>query len=133
MFQSEDMKSLLIIDGYNVIKNFYAGSTSFSDKRKQFIKDISNCLDYKDFTKVVVFDSKEQSFDYSEKVGEIKVIYSGYHKSADSIIENIVISNTSYNKIIVVTSDLALQQVIFGVKNTLRKSSREFYYEISKK
>ena len=79
-----------------------------------------------------MFDSKEQSFDYSEMIGNIKVIYSGYRKSADSIIENLVISDNSYDNRIVVTSDFALQQVVFGARNTIRKSSREFYLEITK-
>ena len=49
-----------------------------------------------------------------------------------NFIENLVISDNSYDKKIVVTSDYALQQVVFGVRNTIRKSSREFYLEITK-
>ena len=126
------MKNLLIIDGYNVIKNFYTENILFADKRKKLLRDISNYAYYKNYEIIVVFDSKEQSFDYSEMIGNIKVIYSGYRKSADSIIENLVISDNSYDKKIVVTSDFVLQQVVFGARNTLRKSSREFYLEITK-
>jgi len=126
------MKNLLIIDGYNVIKNFYIENISLADKRKKLLSDISNCAYYKNYGIIAVFDSKEQSFDYSEMIGNIKVIYSGYRKNADSIIENLVISDNSYDKKIVVTSDFALQQVVFGVSNTIRKSSREFYLEITK-
>jgi predicted RNA-binding protein with PIN domain len=92
------MKNLLIIDGYNVIKNFYTENISFADKRKKLLRDISNCAHYKNYEIIVVFDSKEQSFDYPEMIGNIKVIYSGYRKSADSIIENLVISDNSYDK-----------------------------------
>jgi|SRR5450830_764401 len=127
------MKNLLIVDGYNVIKNFYTEKISFADKREKLLRDISGCTYYKNYEIIVVFDSKEQSFDYSEMIGKIKVTYSGYRKNADAIIENIVISDNSYDKKIVVTSDLELQQVVFGAKNTIRKSSREFYYEITKK
>jgi predicted RNA-binding protein with PIN domain len=126
------MKNLLIIDGYNVIKNFYIENISFADKRKKLLRDISNCAHYKNYEIIAVFDSKEQSFDYYEMIGNIKVIYAGYRKNADSIIENLVISDNSYDKKIVVTSDYALQQVVFGARNTIRKSSREFYLEITK-
>ena len=49
-----------------------------------------------------------------------------------NFIENLVIFDNSYDKKIVVTSDFALQQVVFGARNIIRKSSREFYLEITK-
>ena len=49
------MKNLLIIDGYNVIKNFYTENISFADKRKKLLRDISNCAHYKYYDDFIVF------------------------------------------------------------------------------
>lgn len=124
-------KNLLIVDGYNIIGTYFKENISLEAKRKKLLIQVLNCTNYKNYDKKIVFDSKQQSFDYSEKINDIEVIYSGYRKSADAIIENIVHSNSSlYDKIIVVTSDYSIQKVIFGLKNTIRKSSREFFQEL---
>lgn len=130
------MKNLLIVDGYNSMGYFFKADTrlSLEEKREIFLRKIVNSSYYKkNYHIIVVFDSKQQSFDYSESFNSIEIIFSGYRKNADSIIESIVHSDNSYNRIVVVSSDYALQRVVFGARNTLRKSSREFYDELIRK
>ena len=126
------MKNLIIVDGYNVLIGYYKENIPFKNKRGKFLTDVSSCKYYSNYEIIVVFDSKEQSFDYSEKYRQIEVIYSGYQKSADIIIGNLINSKKGYDKIIVVSSDRLVQNTIFGSKNTVRKSSREFNEEIKK-
>ena len=127
------MKKLLIVDGYNVLINNYKGDSAFKNKRGRFLTDISSCKYYSGYEIIVVFDSREQSFEYSEKYRQIEVVYPGYNKSADIIIGGLADSKKGYDMIIVVSSDRLVQNNIFPGANTFRKSSREFFEEINRK
>jgi uncharacterized protein len=124
------MKNLLVIDGTNLLKGFYDKGDSFKQKQDHIITDIKNSRYAKDYEIVLVFDSKMQSFTYSEQIRGIEVIYSGYKKEADEVIGALIHKKTGYDKKVVVSSDGLIQNIIFGYANTYRKSSREFFSEI---
>jgi hypothetical protein len=124
------MKNLIIIDGTNLLKGFYDKGRDFRHKRDRIISDIKNSNYAKGHEIILVFDSKMQSFEYSEQIMGIEVIYSGYRKEADEIIGALINKKSGYDKKIVVSSDRMVQNIVFGFNNTYRKSSREFFSEI---
>ncbi len=127
------MKKLLVIDGTNLMKGFYDKASSFKQKQDHIITDIKNSGYAKSHEVIIVFDSKMQSFEYSEKIRGIEVIYSGYNKEADEIIGALIHQKSGYDQKIVVSSDNLVQTIIFGFDKTYRKSSREFFSEIRRK
>ena len=127
------MKNLLVVDGTNLLKGFYDKGTGFKQKQDRIITDIKNSIYAKDYEIILVFDSKMQSFAYSEQIRGIEVIYSGYSKEADEIIGALIHKKSGYDKKVVVSSDGLVQNIIFGYAKTYRKSSREFFSEIKGK
>ena len=129
------MKDLLIVDGYNLIFNFFkAGKMTgreLENIKDKLIADLAAYNSQKDYEVIVVFDaSKSQNNERSSTIHDkVEVVYSRGGETADTIIEEFVSPWSPERKIVVVTSDYSQQKVIFG-KNTTRRSSREFGLEL---
>ena len=129
------MKDLYIIDGYNFIfknrkpQEFSSGQISYL--REKFLRQLAEFQNFNSCSVIAVFDAKRSlNFERSRMIQDnIEIIYSKNDESADSIVESIVHSNKSYDRIFVVTSDYLQQKVVFK-KNIYRKSIREFACEL---
>jgi predicted RNA-binding protein with PIN domain len=130
------MKSLLVIDGYNFIFNYFDNKAIRGDElemlRGKLIDDLVQYRHNSGFDIIIVFDSNKSSEKgrHSSKIGGVEVIFSGKTKNADSVIEELAHSKEGYDKKFIVTSDNIQQTVVFK-ENIYRKSCREFCIELN--
>jgi predicted RNA-binding protein with PIN domain len=77
---------IIVIDGYNLLKNWYSNS-SFHDEKERyaFLHKIARYGKKKHHKMVVVFDGGLYEWPYKEKIAGITVLYSA-RESADEII-----------------------------------------------
>lgn len=135
-------ENLIIIDGYNLIFNFFKASKLSREKidyiKEKLINDLSLYRSQENCDVTIVFDARnsENQKRSIQTVDEVRVIHSRKNESADSIIEELVGTETrhsgietEHSKIFVVTSDYLQQKVVFR-ENVYRKSCREFYIEL---
>ena len=87
---------------------------------------------YKKCKVIVAFDAyKRAENDGSvEHIGDVRVVYTKEHETADSYIEKTVASLAEKNTVRVVTNDRHEQLMVLG-SGALRVSSREFADEIA--
>lgn len=129
------MKDLLIVDGYNLIFDFFKSRKPAGSKmegiKSRLIADLAEYSSQNDYEVIAVFDAhgsrnmERSSYDSDD----VRVIHSRRGETADSVIEELVSRWSGCRRIVVVTSDYSQQKVIFG-KNTTRRSSREFGLEM---
>ncbi|MHB1346125.1 MAG: YacP-like NYN domain-containing protein [Candidatus Humimicrobiaceae bacterium] len=130
------MKSLIVIDGYNFIFNYFDNKAIINDQlemlREKLIDDLVQYKHNSDFDITIVFDSNKSSDKsrHSSRIKGVEVIFSGKTKNADSVIEELAHSKSGYDKKFIVTSDNIQQTVIFK-ENIYRKSVREFCIELN--
>ena len=130
------MKSLLVIDGYNFIFNYFDNKAIIGDQlemlRGKLIEDLVQYKHNSGFDIIIVFDSNKSSKKcrHSSKIQGVEVIFSGKAKNADSVIEELAHSKEGYDKKFIVTSDNIQQTVVFK-ENIYRKSVREFCIELN--
>jgi len=86
------MKTILIVDGHNVLHKLeryrQLKNQKFQLAADRLVVDLVNLSGSGDFEIIVVFDGGRATTE--SEVGDVKVIYSGESKSADSIIEKLV-------------------------------------------
>jgi len=130
------MKSLLVIDGYNFIFNYFDNKAIKDDQlemlREKLIEDLVQYKHNSGFDIIIVFDSNksQDKSRHTSKIKGVEVIFSGKTKNADSVIEELAHSKAGYDKKFIVTSDNIQQTVIFK-ENIYRKSVREFCIELN--
>jgi predicted RNA-binding protein with PIN domain len=115
------MKSLLIVDGYNVIFAWKSLKTlaneSLSHARERLTDIIANYGKIKGFEVILVFDAMyTEETEKSQKIGnDCLVIYTDKDETADSRIEKLVYDHRHERRdIYVATSDWAEQNQILG-------------------
>ncbi|MEG6566668.1 NYN domain-containing protein [Thermoanaerobacterium saccharolyticum] len=126
----------MVIDGYNVINNWqdlkFEARNNLEDARQKLIDTLQNFRGYTGFNIILVFDAmyakgKQQNKEYHNG---IEVVYTKEGESADSYIEGLIKEIVKKDKVVVVTSDWILQQVVLG-QGAIRMSSRELYEELN--
>lgn len=130
------MKTILIIDGYNVIFGWpelsETASKSMDQAREKLIDRMANYAGFSDTSIIIVFDAQlvKGSLQKEECTSGIEVIYTGKGETADECIEKLV-SDKDWqgSKIFVATSDRTEQTIIFA-RGAYRLSVRELVKEI---
>jgi len=114
------MKEYLIVDGYNVIfawPHFEAlRKSSLEHARQKLIDDLINYAALTGRQLILVFDAyrvKEPAARTEEMPG-LRVIYTAFGETADSLIEKLVGELSGEGAVYVVTSDWAEQRIVFG-------------------
>ncbi len=122
---AKQRKSLLIVDGYNVLRSGsryarisqpdYTDDT-FNTAREALINDV---IDYagRSTRAVIVFDGafNEHSRGEVEKIGGVQIMFSPAGQSADRVIEKLAHDARERDiDTIVVTSDATIQDTVFG-------------------
>ncbi len=126
------MKTLLIVDGYNVIYAHPQWKRCDLDLAKEkLINEMINFSANSNFDIVVVFDaSKTEELEKTIQITpSVKVIFTGKGVTADSCIERMVHQKVEGRIIYVATSDYHQQKVIFN-KGALRKTPPELFREM---
>jgi len=80
---------IIIIDGYNVLKQVYDGELISDQQRGSFIRKLAIYQRKRRHKKIkVIFDGGSSSWPIQERVRGISVVYSGFRLSADDYIHS---------------------------------------------
>lgn len=102
---------LIIIDGYNLLKQLYTCNQISLKERKLFIQDLQRYAIKKNHEIQLVFDGGSTSFMVKEYYQKVTVIYPGIGKSADDYIIDYC-NDHFYTMMIVISSDKAMLKQI---------------------
>ncbi|EUJ34302.1 NYN domain-containing protein [Brochothrix thermosphacta] len=129
------MKTILFVDGYNVIGNWEhlerIKRQSIAQARDQLLEELADYIAYTGYRTIVVFDAQFVQGKESESMyKKMKIVFTEENRIADEYIEAHArdYMNASTN-VIVATSDATEQWQIFG-QGALRLSARELLIEI---
>lgn len=129
---------IIFIDGYNVINSWKelrdVNTGSMESSRKKLIDILLNYGTYNEYKIFLVFDGhlKPKSLEKKEKINKLlTVVFTKEGETADSFIERNVNEIGRKSEVMVVTSDLLEQQLVFQ-RGASRMSSIEFYHEVKK-
>ncbi len=117
---------VIIIDGYNLIKQTTHDRQISEHERRQFIHMLSRYGRRKKHKIVLVFDGGPQTWPSQEVIIGVKVIYSGVKETADSVIMK-YIHDYRTKELFLVSSDNELGH--FASKHDIVSiGSEDFYY-----
>ncbi len=125
----------LLVDGYNIIFAWDELKAIAKDNldaaRSQLINKLCNYQGYRLCELILVFDAYKVKGTHREveKFGNISVVYTKEHETADTFIEKAVHKLCRNNKVRVATSD-GMEQVIILGNGALRVSAEEFHEEV---
>lgn len=98
---------IIILDGYNILKQFYLPDQVLTAQRTTFINQLKKYAYKKGHEIILVFDGGNSTYSTREVMDKITVVYSGIRQSADDyIIEYCNIHKTK--QYLLITSDNAL-------------------------
>lgn len=125
---------ILLIDGYNLIKQIVKSTNILPESRSRFINELAKYSKKKNHKVIIIFDGGDFPFPAGEVVNEVQIIYSGYKESADTVIKDYLSENFSKD-ILLISSDRELRDCasklnISSIKaldfyDFVKKSSRE--------
>lgn len=98
---------IIVIDGYNVLKQLVTTHFSNDKERASFIARLSAYVAHKHHQVVVVFDGGPYEWPYSAYNAGVQVVYSGAHHSADEYICDYIERN-KHSEMVLVSSDRML-------------------------
>lgn len=100
---------IIVIDGYNVLKQLVGAHAGGSKERNRFIAQLSSYATYKKHVLCVVFDGGPHEWSFSERIASIHVVYSGARQTADEYICS-YIELHKHAEMVLVTSDNELNR-----------------------
>ena len=122
---------IVIIDGYNLIKQVLGSARISHAQRDQFVTELVVYLRKKQLEGVIVFDGGSFSYPYTIKHGGTQIIFSGYKEKADALIMRFVDEHAGQD-VLVVSSDREIRNHAHAHgKETL--GADDFYYRYVKK
>ena len=96
---------IIIIDGYNLIKQLLSTDAYISEKeRHQVLKILSEYAQRKKHTLLVVFDGGPYDWPHKERISQVPIVYSGCNDTADDYIMNYLEEHQTKD-ILLVSSD----------------------------
>jgi len=122
---------LLLIDGYNLIKNSSSQLFVSDSLRKHYVNQLNIYCKRKNHKVILVFDGGNFSFPSRETEDFVTIIYSGYKSSADDVIKAYISENRSKD-LLLISSDRELQKFAKSLKVEFI-SSKEFYQALYQK
>ncbi len=129
------MKTILIVDGYNVIHGDdeleKLSKISLEEARERLVHLLSSYGGFKGIDIILVFDAykHDSHFDREIILGKMKIVYTEKNKTADSYIEKLVFDLPRLYNVQVVTSDYTLQRMVLA-NGAIRISARELVEEM---
>ncbi|MCL4498826.1 MAG: NYN domain-containing protein [Chloroflexi bacterium] len=129
------MKTLLIVDGYNLI-NYHPRYMKIKESdleasRVRAIEDLASLATLSDYDVIIVFDAAETENKERHRatILGVEVWFTRSGESADSVIERLSYDLSAERPVVVATSDYAQQKVVFRPGVTI-KSARQLSNEI---
>jgi len=95
---------IIVIDGYNVIKQAMLKNTISEFERNRFIKQLGKYQKVKGHKVILVFDGGPSDYASKERINRVYVIYSGTQETADDYIKRYLKDNRALD-ILLVSSD----------------------------
>src|SRR5690606_22277741 len=95
---------IIIIDGYNLLKQIYTNAYISMQQRESFIHMLQRYAKIKKHAILVVFDGGDSTWPTVEKRDYVTIAYSGNYESADTYIKS-WIANNHHKDILVVSND----------------------------
>ena len=129
------MKTVLIVDGYNVIgawKQLEAEMLTIAESREKLKHALEDYAGYTGENVILVFDGyqSERLQRSEEQSGNLTLVYTKHGATADSYIERLSAQMPKYIGMRVVTSDLLEQSQVFS-SGAMRMSSAELIRELT--
>lgn len=129
------MKTVLIVDGYNVIgawKQLEAEMLTIAESREKLKHALEDYAGYTGENVILVFDGyqSERLQRSEEQSGNLTLVYTKHGETADSYIERLSAQMPKYIGMRVVTSDLLEQSQVFS-SGAMRMSSAELIRELT--
>ncbi len=95
---------IIIIDGYNMMKQADSDRHIGEQERQRFIQRLSRYGRRKKHTMVVIFDGGPQTWPSKELINGVKVVFSGVNETADELIMQ-YIKDCRTKELLLVSSD----------------------------
>ncbi len=102
---------ILIIDGYNLLKNVLKTEFITQSQRDEYINVLNAYAQKKKHSVILVFDGGNYDRPIKEKAGNCTIVYTGQHQSADDYIKQYA-ATAIPSQNIVVSSDRALKNYV---------------------
>ncbi len=118
---------IIIIDGYNLIKQTVHDRQIGEQERRRFIHMLSRYGRRKKHKIVLVFDGGPQTWPSQEVIAGVKIIYSGVKETADSVIMK-YIDDYRTKELLLVSSDNELGR--FASKHNIVSIGSEDFYSL---
>ncbi|HHZ02034.1 MAG TPA: NYN domain-containing protein [Tissierellia bacterium] len=127
-------KEYLFIDGYNVINQwqYYRDvGGNIENSRNKLIELLVEYQAYKGIKVILVFDAHlvKGSQEKKEMISGVEVVYTKANETADSYIEKQLDKIGRYERVMVATSDRAIQQIVLA-RGGVRITARELILEL---
>lgn len=116
---------ILVIDGYNVIKQAMMKSEISDCERIAFIKQLGKYCKTKGHKALLVFDAGQSDCATKESLHGVTVIYSGHRESADDYIKDYLKRNRALD-LLLVSTDRDICRHASGL-NIEQIDARDFY------
>jgi len=116
---------ILLIDGYNVLKQVFPAEIVGQRERKRFIEHLGKYGKKRQHKVVLVFDGGPYERDWQEKVAGVYVVYSGTLETADDYIRRYLEKNKKLD-LLLISSDRELRSAAARL-NIESMHSPEFY------
>lgn len=101
---------IIVIDGYNVLKQVMTTRVVGAQERKAFIVQLGTYASRKKHEIVLVFDGGPHEWPHSELYAGVKVVYSGARQTADDYISSYFETHKN-QEIVLVSSDHELNSI----------------------
>lgn len=129
------MKTILIVDGYNVIHGDAEledlSKIKLEEARERLIHLLAGYGGFKGIDIILVFDAykHDSHFDREITMGKMTIVYTEKNKTADTYIEKLVFDLPRLYTVKVVTSDYTLQRMVLA-SGAIRIAARELMEEV---
>ncbi|KKP35819.1 MAG: hypothetical protein UR26_C0002G0119 [candidate division TM6 bacterium GW2011_GWF2_32_72] len=101
---------ILVIDGYNVLKQAFVPTFVDDRMRSDFIYKLGNYAKVKGHKVVLVFDGGPYDMNFKETINKVSVVYSGYRETADDFIKRYLRENKEKD-ILLISSDREITSI----------------------
>lgn len=119
---------VILIDGYNVLKQIYDGQMISEQQRLSFVKQLALYKRLRSHKKItIVFDGGPSPWPLQEKIRGINIVYAGVSRTADEYIDSFIQEHKAKTaNMLLVSSDLQLCKFAsdYGVSSI---NASEFY------
>ena len=117
---------ILLVDGYNVVKQALLSEHISSEEKKDFISMLGRYVKRRRHQLILFFDGGDSLYPFREHEHGIEIVHSGYNTCADSVIKDYVLKYKNHDTLLV-TSDRELRS--YAKKQDVESVNSLFFYD----